>query len=506
MTDQCHPPFFPECMRVAPALSNPVFPRAPKPRSVLLINPFYPKSPYNSFGKHVLTPAHSLLSLASVTPDNWEARFWDENLLQGAPPVNPLPSVVGITVMITCASRARELSAYYRNLGAKVILGGSHVQSCPDEMTDCCDALVLGNGVRVWREILEDCEKSVLKKRYIGSYREPFREEPAPRRDIISQCDFLTTASLIATRGCHNRCRFCILSTKGLIMPRQVRDAQIVVEEFLSTGEPYGVFIDNNLGSDRKYLRDLCRALKSIGKIWSAAVSIDITDDPELVRAMAEAGCTGVFVGFESIRGANLKEADKKSPHPLDYSRRIRIFHRFGVQVNGSFVFGFDHDDKSVFERTVRWIEKNRLECATYHILTPYPGTPLFDKFDSEGRLLHQNWDLYDSAHAVFRPLLMTTEELEEGYQWSYERTFSLSSIWARRPERISELPGYLAMSLLYKHTNFLWPFVIRRRLTHLVWRPLVELARRRHLRYRKTLSGNEKKIKTTPVMVPPGV
>jgi len=499
-------PYFPSSMKEATPLPNHSRYPQPKPRYALLVNPFYRKNPYNSFAKHVLTPSHSLLSIASSTPPEWEIRYWDENLLQGSPPYDPFPSVVGITVDCGGWARACELSAWYRSHGAKIIFGGSHVQSCPDELESHCDVLVLGEGVQVWPEILWDYEKGSLKKRYFGSYHKAFRDDPPPRRDIVSRRDFLTTASLIATRGCHNRCDFCILSTRGLVMPYLVRDPEDVAQEFISTGESYGVFIDNNLGSDRQYLKRLCQVLGSIGKIWSAAVSIDITDDPDLVREMSLGGCTGVFVGFETVKGRNLEEAHKRSPHPLDYARRVRIFHRYGIQVNGSFVLGFDHDDKTVFEKTVRWIEKNRLECATYHILTPYPNTPLFQRLEAEGRILHRNWDLYDSGHAVFRPLLMTPEELEAGYAWCYDRTFSLQSIWVRRPERIGDLPGYLAMSLLYKHANHLWPFIIKNRLTHLFWSPLVEAARKRRLHFRKGLLESEDTVKPFPVPVPPGV
>jgi radical SAM superfamily enzyme YgiQ (UPF0313 family) len=141
------------------------------------------------------------------------------------------------------------------------------------------------------------------------------------------------------------------------------------------------VFVDNNLGSNRRFLRSLCRALRPLDMIWSAAVSIDMTDEPDLVREMALAGCTGVFVGFESLEDRNIAAARKKSPPAEDYARRVEILHRHGVQVNGSFVLGFDHDGPDVFAKTVDWIEANRLECATFHILTPYPGTPLLPRW-----------------------------------------------------------------------------------------------------------------------------
>jgi radical SAM superfamily enzyme YgiQ (UPF0313 family) len=271
-------------------------------------------------------------------------------------------------------------------------------------------------------------------------------------------------------------------------MPYLVRDVEQIVEEFAADDQPYGVFIDNNLGSKPDYLRELCKALRPLEKIWSAAVSIDVTNDPRLVRDMALAGCTGVFVGFESLQNDNIQEAGKKSPRTEDYAERVRILHDNGIQVNGSFVLGFDHDRPDVFEKTVHWIEENRLECATFHILTPYPATPLFRQMEDEGRLLHKDWSLYDTAHVVFRPKHMAPEELEAGYAWCYKRLFSHRSIWRRRPQDFRAVLPYLAMSYLYKRSNFLWHLLIRYRLTARIWRPLVEVTRRRHLRFRRRL------------------
>jgi radical SAM superfamily enzyme YgiQ (UPF0313 family) len=483
-------PWIPRALTTAPRLDPEIEARPPQAKLALLINPFYPKDPHASFGKHVLTPSLALTSVAGATPADWEITYWDENLLQGPPPCEPFPQVVGITVHLTFAERAYELAAWYRRRGAKVILGGLHVLSCPDEVAPHADALAVGEGVQIWPEILRDVEAGTLRPVYHGSYRRPYRDDPPPRRDLLPRRGFLTTTSLIATRGCHNRCGFCYLATDGLTMPYQVRDVDEVVAEFRDDGQPYAVFIDNNLGSRPEYLRSLCRALQPLEAIWSAAVTIDVTDDPSLIREMALAGCTGVFVGFESLAGENLVEANKKTPTPADYARRVAILHDHGIQVNGSFVLGFDHDRPDVFEQTVHWIEGARLECATFHILTPYPGTPLFRQMESEGRLLHKDWRLYDTSHAVYRPRHMSPEKLEEGYAWCYERLFSHASIWRRRPADWRAVPPYLAMSYLYKRSNRLWHLLIQHRLTGPVWRPLVECTRRRHLRFRRRLAA----------------
>lgn len=369
-----------------------------------------------------------------------------------------------------------------------MILGGLHVLSCPEEAEIHADAIVIGEGVQLWPEVLRDIQLKQLKGRYSATFERPYDLDPAPRRKLLAQQSYLTTTSLIATRGCHNRCGFCYLSTEGLQMPYRLRDPEDIREQFEADDQPYAVFIDNNLGSKPEYLRRLCKTLAPIEKIWSAAVTLDVTDDPTLVRDMALGGCTGVFIGFESLADENLAQARKRTPRAEDYSRRVKIFHENGIQVNGSFVLGFDQDDPSVFERTATWIESNRLECATFHILTPYPGTPLFRQMEREGRLLHRDWEKYDTAHVVFRPAKMTPEQLQLGYDWLYRRLFSLSSIWARRPAQWGAVAPYVAMSLLYKKSNRFWRFLIKRQMVHAVWKPLVELTRLRHVRFRRKL------------------
>jgi radical SAM superfamily enzyme YgiQ (UPF0313 family) len=437
----------------------------------------------------VLTPTLALTSIAGATPEGWTLRYWDENLLQGPPPIDPMPEVVGITVHLTFADRAYELARFYRARGAKVVFGGLHVLSCPEEAARHADAIAIGDGVVSWPEILRDLERGDLKPRYDAQFTGAYRDDPPPRRDLLPRDSFLTTTSVNATRGCHNRCGFCYLSTDGLRMPYKMRDPAQVVAEIEADGQPYVVFTDNNLGSNKRYLHELCRAVEPLGIIWSAAVTIDVTDDPSLVRAMALSGCTGVFVGFESLTDENLGHAKKKTPRASDYARRVRMLHDNGIQVNGSFVVGFDHDRRNVFVDLAEWVEENRLECATFHILTPYPGTPFFRELDAQGRILHRDYSRYDTSHAVFRPKHMTSDELEQGYAWLYERLFSHASIWARRPTDARAVPAYLAMSYLYKRSNVLWHELIKRRLTHRVWSPLVAITRRRHLAFRRELA-----------------
>ena len=476
------PLWLPAAMTVAPALDPHARAGSVEHRFALLINPFYAKSPHGSFGKHVLTPALALTSLAAATPPGWRLRCWDENLLQGPPPADPVPEVVGITVHLTFAKRAYELARWYRAMGSKVVMGGLHVHSCEEETAPHADAISIGDGVQTWPAILSDVERGALRPRYQAGFDRPFDLDPPPRRELVPRACFLTTTSVVATRGCTNRCGFCYLATGGLRMPYRARKPKEVAREIAAAGQPYAVFLDNNLGGSRDYLRELCGALRPLGVMWSAAVTLDVTDEPSLVHEMARSGCAGVFVGFETLNDENLARAGKRTPRADDYGRRVRIFHDHGVKVNGSFVVGFDGDEKDCFTALAQWIEAHRLDCSTFHILTPYPGTPLFRRLEAEGRLLHRDWDRYDTAHVVFRPMRMTPEELLLGYDWLYRRLFSHSSIWRRRPADLASLPAYLAGAYLYKRSNRLWRFLIEHRLVHAAWRPLVAAARRRAL------------------------
>lgn len=472
-----------------PELIKGAFDREVRRNHALLINPFYRKDPNSSFGKHVLTPTLALTSVAASTPNHWDVRIWDENLLQGHPPFDFIPEIVGITVHLTFADRAFELAKWYQDRGAVVVLGGLHVQACPEECAEHADVLVMGEGVRAWGELITDYEQGDLQSVYEGSYRHQYKEEPHPRRELLDRKQFLTTTSMISTRGCHNRCNFCYLSTEGMHMPYQMLDVEQVVKQIVEDKAKYVVFTDNNLGSKPKYLYQLCDVLEPLEIIWSCAVSIDVTNDPILVRTMAQAGCTGVFVGFESLNEDSIIATGKRTPLPDDYSRRVKLFHDVGIQVNGSFVLGFDHDQSDVFDKTISWIEDNKLESANFQILTPYPGTPLFREMEKEGRILHRDWARYDTGHVVFQPKNMTVDQLQKGYEQLYQRQNSFRSIWRRRPKELASLLPYFVGTLLYRKSNWLWYFLIKNNLTNRVWDPLVEMSRRRHIRYRKRLN-----------------
>ena len=231
--------YYPKCMRVAPQINHHVLAGKPMDGTILLINPFYPKDPVSSFGKHVLTPTLALTSIAGSTPAEWSVRYWDENLLQGHIPYEPLPQVVGITVHLTFAKRAAEIARFYRERGSIVIMGGLHVTSCPEELAPYADILVKGEGVKIWPQVLEDIKNGAYLKIYDGRFDRSYHTEPLPNRTILPKESFLASTSVIATRGCSNRCGFCYLSTEGLKMPYAAKTPEQVAEEIRREGAPY---------------------------------------------------------------------------------------------------------------------------------------------------------------------------------------------------------------------------------------------------------------------------
>ena len=257
-----------------------------------------------------------------------------------------------------------------------------------------------------------------------------------------------------------------------------------MLAEIDALGEPFVVFTDNNLMADPQYAMALCRALETRDVIWTAAVTADVGRDPRLVAAMAAAGCQGVFIGLETLADQNLRASRKRTLPPSRYQHTIALLHDHGVQVNGSFVLGFDGDGPDVFDRTVDFIIDQRLECATFHILTPYPGTPLFERLEAEGRILTRDWRLYDTAHVVFRPAGMTTAQLLDGYGRAYERLYSWRSVLARRPRGASPLgsaaraAAHVVMTTLYKKQDWIWRTLMPLGLTHAAWAPLIALHR----------------------------
>jgi radical SAM superfamily enzyme YgiQ (UPF0313 family) len=453
----------------------------------------YPKMHDTSRGtkvKYRLVPPQSLLALAAVTPPGHAVEIHDENV---APlRMDDRPDLVGITVYVASAGRAYEIARRYRERGIPVVLGGLHVSALPEEALQHADALVIGEANETWPAVVADAAHGRLQPRYerfapAGSAENTGETAPAGSRTagfIPPECrhsipnrTYLTRNSLLATRGCNRHCAFCYRSSQP-DSPFRRRPVQEVLEEVRQMQGGCFVLLDDNLAADRGYGRRLFGALRAAGKVWMGAASIDAARDTQLLDLMAESGCCSLFVGLESIQQENLDAMGKPFNRVALYSEYVGRIRARGIMVNGSFIFGFDTDDAGIFDRTADWAQQARLDTATFHILTPYPGTPLFAQMEREERILDRDWAHYDTAHVVFRPKRMSPEELAAGYERAYDRFYTWPMILQRvAADRWGRLPR-LMLSVGYKRMNPLWPALSRMGLTAIPFRAFVAALR----------------------------
>lgn len=386
------------------------------------------------------------------------------------------PDLVVIQVYITSAYRAYELADHYRRKGAHVCLGGLHVTSLPDEAARHADTIFLGPGEDTWPAFLADFRAGHPGKVYRSRIR-TLIDVPAIRRDLIKRHLYLVPNSIVVSRGCPHTCDFCYKEAffkGGKSFYTQTVDEALAEIERLPGRHLY--FLDDHLFGNPHFAAALFDGMKGMGRLWQAAGTVKSVLAPGLLEKAADCGLRSLFVGFETISPANLREHHKYQNLNRDYSAAIRRLHDLGVMVNGSFVFGMDDDDNTTFARTVEWAITQGIETATFHILTPYPDTGLRQRLESQNRILHNDWDLYDTRHTVFRPLKMTPEELETGYWWAYREFYRWGSIFrgAQTKEDWTESLRHIAYAGGWKKFEPMWDWAIRaKRVTQLL--PLLE-------------------------------
>ena len=399
---------------------------------IRLIDPAY-EHPYISHSQKVIKNIWfarlTLTTLAALTPPDVEVKITDEN-------VEPIDfdedvDLVGVTGMVMHASRAYEIAEQFRQRHIPVVMGGPHASSLPFEAKEHADAVVMGEAEDVWGGLIEDLEKGCLKPFYKADAFSPLKGMPHPRRDLLRKDAYMTVNCVQTSRGCPHQCDFCHV-THFFGKTYRCRPVEEVVEEVSRLEGDFIVFIDDNIAGNRQYARDLFIRLKPLKKKWASQASMTLTRDPELLKLAAESGCVSLFLGVESLSTENLKEVHKGFNQVHQYVDAIRALHDHDIMMVAGLIFGLDHDDEGVFERTLRFCETNRIELPSFFVLTPLPGTPLFQKMESEGRLLHKDWTKYNGATVVFKPKLMTEETLQRGFNWVCKEAYSWRSILKR--------------------------------------------------------------------------
>jgi len=399
---------------------------------IRLIDPAY-QHPYISHSQKVIKDIWfarlTLTALAALTPPEIEVKITDEN-------VDPIDfeedvDLVGVTGMVMHAPRAYEIAQKFRQRGIPVIMGGPHASSLPFEAKEHADAVVIGEAENVWEELIEDYKKGCLKPFYRNENFCSMERLPFPRLDLLRKNAYMTVNCVQTTRGCPHQCDFCHV-THFFGKTYRCRPVEEVVDEVERLDGEFVVFIDDNIAGNRRYAKELFTQLKPLKKKWASQASMTLTRDPELLKLAAESGCVSLFMGVESLSTENLKEVNKTFNRVSQFDEAMKALHDHDIMVLAGFIFGLDHDDEGVFERTLRFCERNRIELPTFFILTPLPGTALYQRMESEGRLLHKDWGQYNGATVVFKPKLMTEETLQRGFNWACKEGYSWNSIFKR--------------------------------------------------------------------------
>jgi radical SAM superfamily enzyme YgiQ (UPF0313 family) len=385
-------------------------------------------SPFFRPIKYSLFPPLGLATLAGYFSDDDEVTIHDEHVERLS--LDDAPDLVVIQVYITSARRAYQIADRYRRRGAHVALGGLHVTSLPDEAAQHADTIFLGPGEDTWPRFLDDFRAGAPAQRY-DSVQRTLLGVPRIRRDLIKRHRYLVPNSIVVSRGCPHVCDFCykVAFFKGgrQFYTQTVDDALAEIDRLPGR---HLYFLDDHLFGNPRFAASLFDGMRGMGRLWQAAGTVKaVLESPELLEKAVDAGLRSLFVGFETVNSDNLSEQAKYQNIGRNYDAAVHRLHQLGVMVNGSFVFGMDHDGPDVFERTVEWAISQGVETATFHILTPYPDTALYQRMESQGRLLHRDWDLYDTRHVVFRPARLDPAALEAGYWWAYREFYRWSSI-----------------------------------------------------------------------------
>jgi radical SAM superfamily enzyme YgiQ (UPF0313 family) len=401
-------------------------------------------------------PNLSLPILAALSPPDVKISFTDDlltpiDLEKGLKEVD----LVGITVLTKTALRAYRIADAYRKKGVPVVLGGIHPTALPDEAKEHADAVVTGEAEEIWPHLIEDAKNGDLKAFYRQEgFTDPLKI-PRPRREILPRRGYFPLDVVQVTRGCPFHCEFCSVR-KFFGDTYRFRPIPDIVEEIRSLPHRLIMFNDDNIIGNPSYSKELFKALIPLKKKWFGQASLSGLKEVENVALLNKSGCIGLQIGFESLSKLNLIQSQKYQNDPVEYREIIDTLHRFGITIWGSFIFGFDEDDSSVFEETVNFAIQTKLFSVVFAILTPYPETTFYQRVKREGRLIQDQWWLLERPEESaphFVPKKMGGEALRQGWKSAWKEFYSLSSILKRFQW---DYPPTLANRLVYFPFQFM--------------------------------------------------
>ncbi len=411
--------------------------------------------------KYSLFPPLGLGLLAGYLAADDEVEIVDEHVQKGN--YGQTPDLVAIEVYVTCAKRAYALADQYRARGIYVVMGGLHATACPAEAVEHCDTLITGPAEEAWPRFLDDFRHHRPAPHYSSRTRD-LSGLPPIRRDLLDRRLYLVPDSLVVSRGCPHACDFCYKENfyrGGLSFYTAPLDW--VLAELAAMRGRHAFFLDDNIFAAPAFSRELFSALRGLNRVWQGAATVASLRDESLLDLAVQSGLRSLFIGFETLSASSLRLHGKNHNLLAEYGAVIKALHDRGVMINASFVFGLADDDESVFARTVDWAVEHGLETATFHILTPYPGTELHQQYQANQRIQRDDWDLYDTRHAVFQHSTLSAQTIEAGYWEAYQRFYSWRSIWrsARTKATWARRLRHFTYTAAWKKLDPLWRAVI---------------------------------------------
>lgn len=410
---------------------------------ILLISPTIDAEKRTNKG--LMIPQLALYIIQGLTPDKHEVKIIEEEA--DDVDLDEDCDLIGISCMTANAPRAYELSQEFRKRGKTVVLGGVHPTILPDEAQQYADCVIIGEAEGVWETMLEDFERGEIKSRY---------HEPNPDLSRYIKKDFskilkrrlFNLIPILTTRGCPYNCDFCCVAD---IYGKKIRHVPIenVVRDIKESGAKNFMFLDDNIIGDPKYAKELFKALKPLNIKWVGQSSISLlVKDDELIQLAADSGCRALFFGIESVSEEQFKKMRKSFKDIKELEAAIAKIKKMGIIVHASMVFGFDDDTPAVFDETVDFLIKNKVSTVSFNMLTPYPGTKVYEDLKAEGRLLTEDWRYYDHNTVVYQPKNMTPYQLQVGKANARRRFYSLSSVLKRLPGNTYSADIFLLMNI----------------------------------------------------------
>jgi radical SAM superfamily enzyme YgiQ (UPF0313 family) len=425
------PDFTPRALNDANQLAYSVKgPDMPRPVRIVLISPKGPLYRHRGgiFKKSLRYMPLTLPTLASLVPTEVEAevRCIDEGIDDVDLDIEA--DLIGMTVITGTAMRAYELSAHFRRRGIPVVLGGPHVTLVPDDAQPHADSIVVGYAEDEWPRLLRDFRAGRMLPRYTQGANLSLAGRPLPDRSVLPEKRYLTADVFEATRGCVHNCSFCVVPSAWGRRP-YLKPVEEVVADIRNRQARRAIFIDLNLIADKDHAARLYEALIPLKIEWYGLATTILTDDLPLVDLVARSGCRGLLMGLESISASSLRHNSKAFNDPEKYPQVVERLHQRRIALQGCFVFGLDDDTPDVFLKTARFAVEAKIDLPRFAVVTPFPGTALYQQLELEGRILTRNWELYDGQHAVFQPKNMSVDELQRGTEAAWKHAYSWRSM-----------------------------------------------------------------------------